>query len=762
MKVGVSRGSRRIVWTIPLLIAVVVVIVGWWTRYEVYRTIQGKLKGELDTVLQANVTALEVWMNNQERMAETIAGDPSVRELSLALLEQNGSRKLEPRLLAEWPQMLEFEKTIMDRIRRAGFLSAQVVATNCTIVGMTGRGRLRSGMPVNEAHKAKFEELFASGNAVIITPFKLGPLRGIQLVRGGRKGPPHGEGGEAAERPPQRPPTGPGEPPPGGLPGLRAGLNRDANLMQVAAPLRDKHGTLVGALAFIIRPEDEFTKVLSVARTGVSGETFAFDQNGLMISQSRFDAQLKELGLLKRDTNVNSSLTLELRDPGGNLVKGYRPTAAVTNWPLVPMIADAVEGGSGVNVEPSRDYRGVPVVGAWCWLPKEGFGVATKIDAAEAYQPLSVLRLIFISLILLLALCTTVIVLFSYVNQNWRRKFDEAQLRAKHLGQYTLQEKIGEGGMGVVYRANHALLRRETAIKLLTPDRADASSIRRFEREVQLTCQLTHPNTIQIYDYGHTPDGIFYYAMEFLRGLSVADLVAQYGPQPEARVVHVLLQVCESLGEAHAIGLVHRDIKPGNIFLCERGGVPDTVKVLDFGLVKVVDRPEQRSLEDEHFEADLVGSPLFLPPEAIRNPKESDQRSDIYAMGAVGYFALTGKHVFEGDSVRALCKSHLVETPVSPSARRGEAIGAELEKLILRCLAKDPAQRPQTVAELHAALLACAAGAPWTLEMRTAWWTQHHTRPKRATAPAEKGSTSTIDATVRIDVAARRTLVSAD
>ena len=251
---------------------------------------------------------------------------------------------------------------------------------------------------------------------------------------------------------------------------------------------------------------------------------------------------------------------------------------------MISLVASAVDGEDTVDVKPSRDYRGVPVVGASSWLPQFGFGVATQIDADEAYRPLHILQLVFVVLILCLLLCATA--LFVISNLTWRRRLSEAELKLKQLGQYTLEEKIGEGGMGVVYRARHALLRRDTAVKLLLPDRADAASVARFEREVRLTCQLTHPNTIQVYDYGHTPDGIFYYAMEFLRGLNLHDLVARFGPQPEGRVIHILTQICDSLAEAHALGLIHRDIKPGNVFLCRRGGVADCVKVLDFGLVR--------------------------------------------------------------------------------------------------------------------------------------------------------------------------------
>src|SRR5208282_489349 len=312
--------------------------------------------------------------------------------------------------------------------------------------------------------------------------------------------------------------------------------------------------------------------------------------------------------------------------------------------PLMRLVASAVNHEDAVDVEPARDYRGVPVVGASCWLPQFRFGVATQIDADEAYRPLHVLQLVFMVLFLFLLLCATGLFLIS--NLTWRRRLSEAELKLKQLGQYTLEEKIGEGGMGVVYRARHALLRRDTAVKLLLPDRADPASIARFECEVRLTCQLTHPNTIQVYDYGHTPDGIFYYAMEFLSGLNLHQLVARFGPQPESRVVYILTQVCDSLAEAHTLGLIHRDIKPGNVFLCRRGGVPDCVKVLDFGLGREyhAGNPERMNPAGKNV---IEGTPWFTPPEAISSSVQTDPRSDIYSIGALGYYLLTGQYIFD-------------------------------------------------------------------------------------------------------------------
>ena len=559
---------KQPIWIVPLAIAGLVALFGWWGDNRLRRTIEGQLKSELAVTLDANVTALEIWMTNQTRLANSIAAEPRVRILATEILQKSYQSTAPDREPPDLLQMEEFGNYLGPRLRDVDYQIAQLVNTNFIVVASAPRGRFGPGAPVSEAHTNKFAELFASGQPVIITPFKPELLVRPPPPRGGRIGQRGGNGPQRGGRVPNFP--------------RRRG---DVTLMQVAAPVRSD-SVVQGALALVINPDKEFTKILSVARSGESGETYAFDQTGLMISRSRFDDQLRKLGLLDA-TNTTSALNLRLHDPGADLTSGVKPDEAeATTRPLTRIVADAVAGENGVDVEPSRDYRGVPVVGAWEWLPQYGFGVATQIDAAEAYRPLRVLQLLFVVLCLLLVLCAIGMFLFSYSNVVWRRRLSEAELKLKQLGQYTLEEKIGEGGMGVVYRARHALMRRDTAVKLLLPDRADPAAIQRFEREVCHTCQLTHPNTIQVYDYGHTPEGVFYYAMEFLRGLNLHELVSRFGPLPEGRVIHILTQICDSLSEAHALGLVHRDIKPANIFLCERGGVPDCVKVLDFGLVR--------------------------------------------------------------------------------------------------------------------------------------------------------------------------------
>jgi serine/threonine-protein kinase len=289
--------------------------------------------------------------------------------------------------------------------------------------------------------------------------------------------------------------------------------------------------------------------------------------------------------------------------------------------------------------------------------------------------------------------------------------------QANELGQYTLEEKIGEGGMGSVFRARHALLRRPTAIKLLPPKLAGERSIQRFEREVQLTSALTHPNTIAVYDYGRTSDGVFYYAMEYLDGITLEELVAHDGPQPAARVVHLLKQLCGALREAHGVQLIHRDVKPANIVLCVRGGVADYVKVLDFGLVKEAGAAAPGLSTTDA----VVGTPKYMAPEAITNPDAVDARADLYGVGGVGYELLSGVPPFDGPTVVEVCAKVLYEPPASFS-ERGRSIPGALESLVLACLTKDRSGRPGSAAELLDRLESQPDVGAWSERDAMRWW----------------------------------------
>ena len=300
----------------------------------------------------------------------------------------------------------------------------------------------------------------------------------------------------------------------------------------------------------------------------------------------------------------------------------------------------------------------------------------------------------------------------------------------RKLGPFELIYKIGDGGNGTVYRADHALLKRPTAVKVMLPQFASSESAKqRFINEVQITSSLTHPNTVAVFDFGQTPEGTLYYAMEHLNGVTLEDLVRISGPQPPARVLRILYQICGSLREAHSQGLIHRDIKPANIMLCERGGLYDVIKVLDFGLVKDIqhDQPHLTQVNA------IVGTPFYLAPELISDASIFSPQSDLYALGGVAYLLLTGRNVFEGASAVEICAMHLHDKPVPPSQRTAQKIPPDLETIVMACLAKLPADRPQSAGVMAEMIVQCQNWGAWTRLLARKWWADN-----RSTLPIEE------------------------
>jgi eukaryotic-like serine/threonine-protein kinase len=296
-------------------------------------------------------------------------------------------------------------------------------------------------------------------------------------------------------------------------------------------------------------------------------------------------------------------------------------------------------------------------------------------------------------------------------------------LEARELGQYRLMQRLGCGGMGEVYLAEHVRLRRTCAIKLIRPERAgDRTTLLRFEREVRATALLAHPNTIRIFDYGIAQDGTFYYAMEYLPGLTLQEMVLRYGPLPPARAVHFLRQVCSALREAHALGLIHRDIKPSNLIACQLGGISDIVKLLDFGLVKTTSAT--RDLEVLTLRGLVAGTPAYLSPEQADSRGDLDARSDIYSLGSVGYFLLTGRPPFEGETPLHLLMAHLQQA-APPLSAPGRECPADIEAVIARCLEKDRDDRFPDATVLERALAACQCSDRWTESEAASWWEEH-------------------------------------
>jgi eukaryotic-like serine/threonine-protein kinase len=291
---------------------------------------------------------------------------------------------------------------------------------------------------------------------------------------------------------------------------------------------------------------------------------------------------------------------------------------------------------------------------------------------------------------------------------------------ARELGQYRLRQKLGSGGMGEVYLAEHMLLRRQCALKLIRPDQtADATNLERFEREVQAMAALTHWNTVEIYDYGRADDGTFYYVMEYLPGLSLQDLVEKYGPLPPERAVHFLRQVCAALQEAHALPLIHRDIKPSNVIASQRGGVHDVAKLLDFGLVQCLGM--EKDAHKLTVQGVILGSPPYMAPEQSLGRSNLDARTDIYSVGALAYFLLTGQPPFVRETAMELLVAHAHEKPTPLGELRPE-VPADLQAIVMRCLEKEPGRRFQDAESLEQSLAQCGVSDLWSRQSAARWW----------------------------------------
>ncbi|HWI58299.1 MAG TPA: serine/threonine protein kinase [Bacillota bacterium] len=675
---------QRQLWLWPLMAAALLAFVGLWVRPKMEGAMRAQITTHLETVRDANTEALRAWAGTMTTQAQLLAEDNRVRERVGRLLRSAEAQGVSPTARFSAPELDALRAQLQPVVQGHGFAGYAVLDTNLVVIASERDPLLGVKSPPGYAEHL---QRCLAGEAIVTQPFTSLAL----------------------------------------LPDAAGNLRAGVPTMFAAAPIHSAGGEAVAVLALRIVPERDFTRILATARSGRSGETYAFNRRGALLSESRFDEELKRMGLIPDSPEARSILTLELRDPLVDLGQGRQSPKRRTELPFTKAVSEALAGRTGVDARGYRDYRGLPVVGAWTWLPEFELGLATEMDMAEAFAPAGVMRLGFWFLFGLLGAGSAAVFVLMQLAGRWQERAHQAAQEARQLGQYALDDEIGSGGFGTVFRGHHALMRRPVAVKVLDPT-ADDRTIARFEREVQLTCQLTHPNTIALYDYGRTPDGLFYYAMEYLEGFSLGRLIKECGPQPEGRVIHILRQVCASLAEAHAQSLVHRDIKPENIFLTFRGGIPDFVKVLDFGLVKAPTQTGELELTRAHA---TLGTPLYMSPEAFQRPDLVDARSDLYSLGCVGYELLTGQTVFCGLTFGEVLLQQVRAQPEPPSARLNQPVSPDLENLILRCLAKSPKARPASATALGEALAACAAAGTWSRQAAAEWWAKHSAAPNQ-------------------------------
>ena len=615
-----------------LVVSALLVALGYWTYRAVENSLRELRAVSLASMLDAQVRSLEIWIQNRKVDMRRVARDEQVRSQVEALAKIAARQASDSNAYCDAPTRRPLVEGLAVALEEQGAVAFN--ATDRTRRIIASRFREYCGLRLKEA---AFERELA--------PVFKGETRFVR---------PYAEA-ERIEVPPSKPL-----------------LERPVTWFET--PVRNAAGEVIASLGFAEYADGQFGGVLLAARTGETGEAYAFDGDGRLLSQPRFAVDV----------------------PAPN-----------------PIAARAAQAAQGAVLDPYRSYHGGEVIGAWRWLPEHDFGIAVEIGAAEAYAPLRYLNIAFG-----VVFGALVIAVFAALASAWSM----VRLRTetgRRLGPYRLGRLIGEGGVASVYLAQHDLLKRPTAVKLLKPARATDEMVARFEREVQLASSLSHPNTVEIFDYGRTGDGLFYYAMEYLDGMTVSQVLERQSPVPVARALHLLRQVCAALAEAHARDIVHRDVKPENIMVCRYGGVYDFVKILDFGLVKHISGKHSRDLTRT---LRILGTPLYMAPERLRNPADVDARADIYAVGAVAFYMLTGRRLFESGDDLELTSKILNDEPPRAAALAPQPIPVELDLIVTSCVEKKRELRPQRVSDLVEAFDALALEHRWTQREAQEWW----------------------------------------
>jgi serine/threonine-protein kinase len=642
--------------------AAALVAIGLWTYGAVERSLRASQGAALRSVLEAQAKTLEVWIEDQKLGIRRLARDRQVREHAQALTALAAQHAARPQQYCAAPARRPLVEQLDEALAGSGAVAFNIVDRAGRIVA--------SKFPAYCGLQMRAEAFEQS-----LAPVFRGETRFIR---------PYGESGRLTAPPPDPP--------------------LDRALVWVETPIADASGRILGALGVGQFAHEQFAAILAAARSHDTDEVYAFDRDGVLLSESRFASELAARGMLPK--GAPSALAVVLRPPGA-------PQAGRTRLAAAARERDA---SRGLLLDPYPGYYGREVVGAWRWLENYDMGIAIEIGADEAYAPLQVLGAAF-GVVFGALVIAVMAALYAW--------FSAAKLRSevgqRRVGAYVLGERIGEGGAGNVYLARHDLLKRPTAVKLLKTSRSTDEMTARFEREAQLASQLSHPNMVEIYDYGRAEDGSLYYAMEHLEGETIGKLVLAQGALPLARAVHLLRQVCAGLAEAHGKNLVHRDISPNNIMVCRYGGEYDFVKILDFGLVKNFATREEtitRSLR-------ILGTLLYMAPERLRDPADVDPRADIYAVGALAFFLLTGRRMFETLEDIALTSKVLNEVPPHVSAVAAQPIPGVLDYLIAACLEKRREDRPARITDLSDILDALALLHRWTQrDAQAAWYAQ--------------------------------------
>jgi eukaryotic-like serine/threonine-protein kinase len=502
--------------------------------------------------------------------------------------------------------------------------------------------------------------------------------------------------------------------------------------VQVITAIYDENGVPIAAL--MIRDQritDDFEAAIKSGRFDATGECYLMDVDGWMINEPRSVDRMKDFDVFGEYCRKSDNrYIVRVADPGGDVFAGHKPDGPVKQWVRTKAARVALDKQPGINIEGYRDFAGRAVVGAWRWDEGLQAAIIVEQNKSEAFQTLEIVHRvnrIAWGIPLLIALSLAAVSGFRA-----RLRYGKPPLQ---IGAYRVTEKIGEGGLGIVYKGQHRLLGRMAAIKLLKVQSTNPQLTKRFEREVRMASKLVHPNAISIFDYGLSDEGAFYYAMEYIPGVNLSELLAYNKSIPLSRSLHMLVQICGAIREAHLTGMVHRDIKPQNIMVCYRAGIADVIKVLDYGLVKsFVDNTSN----DTTVTGVLIGTPKFMAPERLETPWLADPKIDIYSIGTVAYYLLTGHTPAPGMTPNGMLEAMASEQS-SYREIAGQKAFQEFIRLIGFCVSADPSLRPGSVGAIIDVLQKIQESYPWQQASAEAWWIEHESNLMQFTANLREG-----------------------
>lgn len=646
-------------------------LMGWYTYAKVVSSLKNAVSKELAGVVNSVTISTKSFLDDRSQLVESWSRQPAIRHAVIELVEIGRQRDATEALRqAEQSDLIKKQLQELSGVKEVKFV---VWNREGTILASWLDSRADVGNQVAPSGAANLVRVFR-GERVLFGPERLTD-------------------------------TGNGFIP-----------ETDAPVMANMVPIRDERGDIVAALLVRgINTFDQFDKLFSEASRADGLDVYAVDRRGVMVTRSPMASALASRVSLDLSAEEFAAV-MRVSDPGMEIGPENIGTIQRHALPLTLSAAGATTGRSNERIEPYNNYAGVPVIGAWRWNSDWQLGIIVEREYEVAYAAARIVRFGF--LLLAAVLTITALAAASQIAKQSAR----VHAAIHPLGRYDVVGELGSGGMGVVIRARHRQLGRDVALKVLRDDRQHREDRLRFDREARLAASLSNPHSVTIYDYGRSEDGEAYCVMEFLHGITLYEVVTRDGPQPFGRVLFILRQICASLDEAHKLGLLHRDIKPQNVMLSLDPSVGDWAVVFDFGLAKSVN-PEVGAYQTA--ETVWAGTPMYMAPERYREPAGMDPRSDIYSIGCIAYFLISGRPPYIECDPESLFALVLSEEPISMSVHRDQAVPQELVQLVGKCMAKHADNRFATVEELSAEVDRLRDEHPWTADEARGWWKIH-------------------------------------